>query len=250
MPTIEEIQDETVRANKTEKDDDEWDDEESNISVSRHIYTFILLMICWRLLFLIQSNYSSDDEDEVLERGLVVPQESIWERISALKDIIPPSTRQSLFAKASKVSSYGSIGLLIGGKLAWVFTTTALLVGLPYALAVEDEMRITQQERDMMSQQQGALAVSWRSLKLTRSFCSHFIFLSYRWLDQISKEDNNLNQGHKAFVHLGSKRHIKFKYCHVPCVLLHQLIFPPLFFSIQSSGVKSFRVQDHVHCRL
>lgn len=106
-----------------------------------------------------QSDDSSDDEDEVLERGLVVPQESIWERISALKDIIPPSTRQSLLAKASTISSYGSVGLLISGKLAWIFTTTALLVGLPYALAVEDEMRISQQERDMMSQQQGALAV-------------------------------------------------------------------------------------------
>lgn len=35
MPTIEEIQDETVRATRTEKDDDEWDDEESNATVSQ-----------------------------------------------------------------------------------------------------------------------------------------------------------------------------------------------------------------------
>jgi import receptor subunit TOM22 len=91
----------------------------------------------------------------VLERGLVVPQETVWERISALKDIIPPSTRQRIFARVSKASSYASVGLLVTGKVAWVVTTTALLVGLPYALAVEDEMRISQQERDMMSQQQG-----------------------------------------------------------------------------------------------
>jgi hypothetical protein len=95
-----------------------------------------------------------------LERGLVIPQESVWERISALKDIIPPSTRQSIVNRVSKASSYASVGLLIGGKIAWVVTTTALLVGLPYALSVEDEMRISQQERDMMSQQQGAQSVS------------------------------------------------------------------------------------------
>ena len=106
-----------------------------------------------------QSDETSDDEEDVLERGLVVPQESVWERISALKDIIPPSTRQSIASNLSRASSYGSFTLLVGGKLAWVVTTTALLWGLPYALAVEDEMRISQQERDMLSQQQGSQQV-------------------------------------------------------------------------------------------
>ncbi len=38
----------------------------------------------------------------------------------------------------------------------WVVTTSALLVGLPFALAVEDESRIVAQEKEMMAQQQGA----------------------------------------------------------------------------------------------
>lgn len=90
------------------------------------------------------------------ERGLVVPEESIWERISALRDIVPPSTRQSIAARISTLSSYSGVTLLWGGRAAWVLTTTLLLWGLPYSLAVEDEMRVIQQERDFNSQQQGA----------------------------------------------------------------------------------------------
>lgn len=45
---------------------------------------------------------------------------------------------------------------MLAGKLVWVVTTSALLVGLPFALAVEDESRIVAQEKEMMAQQQGA----------------------------------------------------------------------------------------------
>ncbi|UZJ51341.1 hypothetical protein CBS101457_000661 [Exobasidium rhododendri] len=134
MPTLEEIQDESVQAMAGEKDDDAWKDEESDIV----------------------SEISSDDEDEVSERGLVTRDETIWQRIAALKDIVPSSTRESIKSKVSTFYNYSTVGVLVGGRLAWVVTTTALLVGLPYALAVEDEMRVTQQERDMISQQQGA----------------------------------------------------------------------------------------------
>lgn len=101
-----------------------------------------------------------DDEYEVKERGLALPQESVWERISALRDIIPPSTRNSIAARLSKATSYGGVAALWGGRAAWVLTTTVLLWGLPYSLAAEEEMRVQQQERDFNSQQQGAQQVS------------------------------------------------------------------------------------------
>lgn len=51
---------------------------------------------------------------------------------------------------------YAFTGGLIAGKIGWVVTTSALLVGLPFALAVEDESRIVAQEKEMMAQQGGA----------------------------------------------------------------------------------------------
>lgn len=41
------------------------------------------------------------------------------------------------------------------GNIGWVVVTSALLVGLPYALAVENEQLIVQQEREFASQQSG-----------------------------------------------------------------------------------------------
>lgn len=94
------------------------------------------------------------------ERGLTKPgDETLFDRLAALRDVVPPSTRQAIAQRISTVSSYGSTAFVWGGRAAWVLTTTALLFGLPYALAVEDEMRVVQQERDMASQQQGAQQV-------------------------------------------------------------------------------------------
>lgn len=94
------------------------------------------------------------------ERSLALQQETIWERISALRDIIPPSTRHSIVARMSTLTSYGGVTALWGGRAAWVLTTTVLLWGLPYSLAAEEELRVQQQERDFNSQQQGAQHVS------------------------------------------------------------------------------------------
>lgn len=95
------------------------------------------------------------DASEVSERGLVLKEETVWERIAALKDIIPPSTRRSISSSFNTTTSYAFTGGLLLGKLGWVVTTSALLVGLPFALAVEDESRLVAQENELMSQGQG-----------------------------------------------------------------------------------------------
>lgn len=89
------------------------------------------------------------------ERGLALRDESLFDRISALKDIISPSTRAELAKTWKSVSSYSFFGGWIAGKLIWIGVTSALLVGLPFALAVEDESRISAQEKELIAQQGG-----------------------------------------------------------------------------------------------
>ncbi|KAJ9477651.1 Mitochondrial import receptor subunit TOM22 [Pseudozyma hubeiensis] len=101
-----------------------------------------------------ESDFS--DDSDVSERGIALREESVWERLSALRDIIPPSTRRSIASTFNTTTSYAFTGSLLAGKLVWVVTTSALLVGLPFALAVEDESRIVAQEKEMMAQQGGA----------------------------------------------------------------------------------------------
>ena len=85
--------------------------------------------------------------------------ESFYERLAALKDIVPPSTRHSVSSKVSSTASFLKKGGKILGNIVWIVTTSALLVGLPLALSLEDEAKIVTQEKEMLAQQQGAQQV-------------------------------------------------------------------------------------------
>jgi import receptor subunit TOM22 len=83
------------------------------------------------------------------------PDETIYERLVALRDIVPPHTRSNIHKKYETTKSWTwTIGQK-AASLAWMLTTSALLVGLPLALAIEDEGRIVQQEREMQMQNAG-----------------------------------------------------------------------------------------------
>jgi mitochondrial import receptor subunit TOM22 len=86
--------------------------------------------------------------------------ESLYDRLAALVDIVPPTTRQTISSRVSRTTSFLIRGGKIAGNVAWVIATSALLVGLPLVLVLEDESRIVQQEKEMLAQQQGAQAVS------------------------------------------------------------------------------------------
>ncbi|KAG6830690.1 hypothetical protein H0H92_015166 [Tricholoma furcatifolium] len=82
--------------------------------------------------------------------------ETFFDRVAALVDIVPPSTRHSIASRVSKTASLIKRGGKIAGNIVWVITTSALLVALPLALSLEDEAKIVAQEKEMMEQQQGA----------------------------------------------------------------------------------------------
>ncbi|KAF9013457.1 mitochondrial outer membrane translocase complex, subunit Tom22 [Cyathus striatus] len=96
----------------------------------------------------------SDEDDDNLSEG--DDQESLADRLAALADIIPPSTRHSISSGISQTTSFFKRSSKFVGNAIWVITTSALLVALPLALALEDEAKIVAQEKEMLEQQQGA----------------------------------------------------------------------------------------------
>ncbi|KAH7090080.1 mitochondrial import translocase, subunit Tom22 [Auriculariales sp. MPI-PUGE-AT-0066] len=93
---------------------------------------------------------STDSLDSLTARN-----ESFLDRVVALVDIVPPATRHTI---STRVSNTVGMGFRVGkwvGNIVWVVTTSALLVGLPLALALEDEAKIIAQEREMQGQQEG-----------------------------------------------------------------------------------------------
>ncbi len=86
-------------------------------------------------------------------------EETFFDRVAALVDIVPPSTRHSISSKISKTTSFFKKGGKVAGNIVWIVTTSALLVALPLALSLEDEAKIVAQEKEMLEQQQGAQQV-------------------------------------------------------------------------------------------
>ncbi|KAK0449255.1 uncharacterized protein ARMOST_10688 [Armillaria ostoyae] len=82
--------------------------------------------------------------------------ETIFDRIAALVDIVPPTARHSISSRVSKTASFVKKSGKFFGNIVWVVTTSALLVALPLALSLEDEAKIVAQEKEMLEQQQGA----------------------------------------------------------------------------------------------
>jgi len=94
------------------------------------------------------SSIFSDDDDYIKD-------ESLYDRVVALKDIVPPNTRSSFVSKYNATKAWATWGFQSAGSIAWWVSTSALLVGLPMALVIEDEMKVVQQEREMQMQSSG-----------------------------------------------------------------------------------------------
>ena len=100
-----------------------------------------------------EDEWDTDSESDTSSIASEQPDETLYERLLALQDIIPASTRRSVSSKVSTASDWVKSGLLLGGKTLWVVSTSALLLGVPWALAYSEEQMIVEQERaELMNQ--------------------------------------------------------------------------------------------------
>ncbi|KAJ3058669.1 mitochondrial import receptor protein, partial [Podochytrium sp. JEL0797] len=72
--------------------------------------------------------------------------ETLLDRLAALADIIPPTTRHAISSTVSKTFSVSFSSAQFVGKGLWVVATSALLVLMPVALEIERESFAIQQE--------------------------------------------------------------------------------------------------------
>jgi len=94
----------------------------------------------------ISSDDDSDDDDHTFE-------ESIYERLVALKDMVSPKQRSRLSRAFDKTYHFVSSGMTLGGKTMWIISTSAIMICVPYALAVGEEQQMLEMEKEMKAQQ-------------------------------------------------------------------------------------------------
>ncbi|KKA24894.1 Mitochondrial import receptor subunit tom22 [Rasamsonia emersonii CBS 393.64] len=92
--------------------------------------------------------YTDTDSEISTDSGIDIENETLYERIAALKDIIPPQTRRRITTTVSSLTSFTKSSLLFSGKALWVLSTSAFLLGVPWALAYAEEEQYIQMERE------------------------------------------------------------------------------------------------------
>ncbi|KNG83671.1 mitochondrial import receptor subunit tom22 [Aspergillus nomiae NRRL 13137] len=108
------------------------------------------LIPTWRPHFLTDAlTCITNLESEISEDSDVeLDGETFYERLSALKDIIPPSARRQVNSTVSSITSFTKSSLMFSGRALWVISTSAFLVGIPFALAYAEEEQYVQMERE------------------------------------------------------------------------------------------------------
>ena len=96
----------------------------------------------------------SDTSSEGEEDDIDVGNETLYERIAALKDIIPAKQRASISRTISSALQVGKIATFVGGKAAYIIASSMLMVGIPFVLLLEEDRMFTEQERQMQMQQE------------------------------------------------------------------------------------------------
>ncbi|RMD41947.1 hypothetical protein DV735_g3146, partial [Chaetothyriales sp. CBS 134920] len=98
----------------------------------------------------------TDTDSEISDASDLEPDETLADRIAALKDIIPPKRRSQIASVAATAFRATSNTISYGGKGIWVIATTVLLLGIPYALALGEEQQLMEEERQRGLMSEGA----------------------------------------------------------------------------------------------
>ncbi|KAK0722590.1 mitochondrial outer membrane translocase complex, subunit Tom22 [Lasiosphaeria miniovina] len=123
MVQLTEVEDEHFQQQSQQIDDDDFTDTDSEISTD--------------------SNYDPFEE-------------SLAERLYALRDIVPPTARGWMWNKVQGTTRFVKTTLFFCGRAAWALSVSALLVGVPFALALSEDQNLMAMEQEQRMREMGA----------------------------------------------------------------------------------------------
>ncbi|KAI1767031.1 Tom22-domain-containing protein [Hypoxylon sp. FL1150] len=100
-------------------------------------------------------DFTDTDSEISTESDYDPTNETLAERLYALRDIIPPTTRNSIASKVNATTDAVKSVLSFGGKTLWVLGTTALIIGVPWTLAWAEEQQVIEMEKEMKMREMG-----------------------------------------------------------------------------------------------
>ncbi|KAI9219434.1 mitochondrial outer membrane translocase complex, subunit Tom22 [Blastocladiella britannica] len=100
-----------------------------------------------------EAEYSTDYDSEA-ESDFSTTDESLLDRLVALKDVVPPGVRATVASGTATLVSLGQGAAVLLGKTAWVLSTTALVMLAPlvYEMTKDAQIEMLEQEQRLRDQ--------------------------------------------------------------------------------------------------
>lgn len=98
---------------------------------------------------------SHTDSEISTESNFDPSEESLADRLAALRDMVPPAARGWIHRKYERTSAAVRAALSFCGRAAWTVSVSALLVGVPFALAYGEDQQYAAMEQEQRMRELG-----------------------------------------------------------------------------------------------
>lgn len=99
------------------------------------------------------SDSEASDSESDIDDDFDIENETLLDRIVALKDVIPPQQRTQIVSAGETFKNILYSGMNKSGNILWTLTSSALLLGVPLSLAILAETQLQEMEKEMSLQQ-------------------------------------------------------------------------------------------------
>lgn len=100
-------------------------------------------------------DFTDTDSEISTDSNFDPSSEAFSDRLWALRDMIPPPTRGWIWHKVQTTTHIVKTTLLFCGRAAWTVSVSALLVGVPFALAYAEEQNMIALEQEQRMREMG-----------------------------------------------------------------------------------------------
>ncbi|EGS20826.1 uncharacterized protein CTHT_0026640 [Thermochaetoides thermophila DSM 1495] len=99
--------------------------------------------------------YTDTDSEISTESNFDPSEETLADRLHALRDMVPPAYRGWIYHKYEQTTSAVRKALSFAGRAAWTVSVTALLVGVPFSLAYGEDQQYAAMEQEQRMRELG-----------------------------------------------------------------------------------------------
>lgn len=102
-----------------------------------------------------EGDYTDTDSEISNESDYDPSHETLAERLYALRDIVPPTARGWIWGKVQTTQRIVKTVALFAGRSLWTVSVSALLIGVPWALAWAEEQNMIAMEQEVRMREMG-----------------------------------------------------------------------------------------------